>query len=123
MNTLTLSVNGLYLISDEKIYFTKEDKSYELNEISFNQWIDIFAENTSFAIQNKLIDRKDLYSFQRKLVYQLSEYFSFDKPEPTFLFAPQPLLQRRQPQSPSQPPLKFGKYLLQSLCDPAYREY
>ena len=79
MNTLTLSVNGLYLISDEKIYFTKEDKSYELNEISFNQWMDIFAENTSFAIQNKLIDHKTLYSFQRKLVYQLSEYFSFDK--------------------------------------------
>lgn len=79
MNTLTLSVNGLYLISDEKIYFTKEDKSYELNEISFNQWMDIFAENTSFAIQNKLIDCKTLYSFQRKLVYQLSEYFSFDK--------------------------------------------
>lgn len=79
MNTLTLSVNGLYLLNEEKIYFTKENKSYDLNEITFSQWVDIFMENTSFAIQNKLIDSGVLYSFHRKMVYQLSEHLSFDK--------------------------------------------
>ena len=55
MNDLKLSIDGLYLLGEEKIYFTNEGKSYDLNEISFNQWIDIFKENTKkqFLIMSK----------------------------------------------------------------------
>ena len=76
MNDLKLSIDGLYLLGEEKIYFTNEGKSYDLDEISFNQWVDILKENTIFAIKNNLMEIKELYSFQRKMVYKLSEGFS-----------------------------------------------
>ena len=85
MNDLKLSIDGLYLLGEEKIYFTNEGKSYDLNEISFNQWIDIFKENTIFAIKNNLVEIKNLYSFQRRMVYQLSEGFSNEN-KSTILF-------------------------------------
>ena len=78
MNNLTLSINGLYLLNEEKIYFVNESKSYELDEISFNQWVDIFKENTSFALKNSLVEIKELYSFHRRMTYQLSESFSYE---------------------------------------------
>ena len=85
MNDLKLSIDGLYLLGEEKIYFTNEGKSYDLDEISFNQWIDIFKENTIFAIKNNLVEIKNLYSFQRRMVYQLSEGFSNEN-KSTILF-------------------------------------
>lgn len=78
-NNLTLSVNGLYLLNEEKIYFVNENKSYGLDDISFTQWIDIFKENTSFALKNNLLESKDIYSFHRKMTYQLSEGFSYEQ--------------------------------------------
>jgi L-fucose isomerase-like protein len=44
--SLKLSINGLYLYNEEKIYFVNESKSYDLDDVSFNQWVDIFKENT-----------------------------------------------------------------------------
>ena len=66
MNDLKLSINGLYLFNEDKIYFVNESKSYNLNDVSFNQWVDIFKENTIFALKNNLLEIKELYSFNRK---------------------------------------------------------
>ena len=79
MIDLKLSINGLYLYNEEKIYFVNESKSYDLNDVSFNQWVDIFKENTLFALKNNLLEIKELYSFNRKMVYQLTESFSYDE--------------------------------------------
>jgi hypothetical protein len=84
-NNLTLSVNGLYLLNEEKIYFVNESKSYDLDEISFKQWINIFKENTQFALKNNLLEIKELYSFHRKMTYQLSEQCT-DEERTRFIF-------------------------------------
>ena len=83
MNDLKLSINGLYLFNEDKIYFVNESKSYNLNDVSFNQWVDIFKENTIFALKNNLLEIKELYSFNRKMVYQLSESFSHEEKSKT----------------------------------------
>jgi hypothetical protein len=79
MIDLKLSINGLYLYNEEKIYFVNESKSYDLDDVSFSQWVDIFKENTLFALKNNLLEIKELYSFNRKMVYQLTESFSYDE--------------------------------------------
>lgn len=83
MNDLKLSINGLYLFDKEKIYFVNESKSYDIDDISFNQWVDIFKENTLFSLKNNILEIKELYSFNRKMVYGLSEYFSHDEKSKT----------------------------------------
>ena len=64
MIDLKLSINGLYLYNEEKIYFVNESKSYDLNDVSFNQWVDIFKENTLFALKNNLLEIKELFFFK-----------------------------------------------------------
>jgi hypothetical protein len=78
-NNLTLSINGLYLLNEEKIYFVNEDKSYGLDDLSFGQWVNIFKENTSFALKNNLLESKEIYSFHRKMTYQLFEGYTYDQ--------------------------------------------
>lgn len=78
MSSLVLSKNGHYLINDEKIYFASENKSYDLNEISNEKWIDILKENTQFCLQNKLTSIVEIASYHRKLTYNIFENLSFD---------------------------------------------
>jgi hypothetical protein len=78
MNTLKLSLNGLYLLSEEKIYNAKENKSYLLEDVTISQAIDILSENTLHSIKHNLVEVNELISFQRKITYQLFENLDFD---------------------------------------------
>lgn len=77
--SLRLSNNGLYLINEERIYFAVENKSYPLEDISTEKWLDILSENTRFSIKNNMADMPDLVKYQRKVTYQLLEHFSTDE--------------------------------------------
>lgn len=79
MDTLKISINGLYLLSEDKIYFAKEDKSYELNELSFGTIVDILKENTVFSLNHNIHEKTDLIKFQRKSIGQLLENFNIDE--------------------------------------------
>jgi len=78
MGNLVLSNNGLYLISEDKIYFATENRSYSINEISVPKWIDILNENTQFSIKNQLVEVKEIISYHRRVTYQLMESLNFD---------------------------------------------
>lgn len=78
MDTLKLSINGLYLVSEDKLYNAKENKIYRLEDVTIPQAIDILNENTIYSIKNKLVEVNELISYQRKITYQLFENFDFD---------------------------------------------
>jgi hypothetical protein len=78
LNSLYLSNNGLYLLNDEKIFFAVEEKSYSLEEIELPKWVEILRENSEFSLKHELIDINELFSFNRKVTYQILERFSFD---------------------------------------------
>lgn len=58
------------------MYSVYEDKSYKLDEISLEKFIDIFSENTHFSLKHKIHEIKELAAYQRRITYQLMEGLS-----------------------------------------------
>jgi len=78
MKNFKLSNNGLYLIMDDKVFFANEKKTYLIEDITFDKWLDIFKENTQFSIKHNLVEINELASFHRKVTYKLFESFKSD---------------------------------------------
>jgi hypothetical protein len=78
MSLFKVSLNGLYFVSEERIYSLAEDKSYNWGEFSIERSLQILKENSIYAYENKLVDIYEIVNYQRRVTYQLLENFSFD---------------------------------------------
>lgn len=76
MESIFISTNGNYFITDKVMYSVYEDKSYQLDEISLGKFIDIFSENTQFSLKHRIHEIKELAAYQRRITYQLMEGLS-----------------------------------------------
>jgi hypothetical protein len=76
MESIFISTNGNYFVTNEIMYSVYEDKSYKLDEISLEKFIDVFAENTQFSLKNRIHEIKELAAYQRRITYQLMEGLS-----------------------------------------------
>ena len=76
MESIFISTNGNYFVTNEVMYSVYEDKSYKLDEISLEKFIDVFAENTQFSLKHRLHEIKELAAYQRRITYQLMEGLS-----------------------------------------------
>jgi hypothetical protein len=63
---------------DDKVFFANEKKTYLIEDITFDKWLDIFKENTQFSIKHNLVEINELASFHRKVTYKLFESFKSD---------------------------------------------
>jgi hypothetical protein len=79
MENLLMSKNGMYIVTPDNVYSIAEDKTYFINEITVDKWLDIFKENSIFSIKNKLIGITEMASYHRKVSYQIIENYDFDK--------------------------------------------
>ena len=73
MENITISKNGMYLLTSENVYSVVEDKTYSIDEIEMPRWLDILNENTKYSIKNNLVEIKTLASYHRRVTYQLME--------------------------------------------------
>lgn len=78
MNTILVSRNGNYILAENNLYSIIEDKTYSLNEMSFEQYAGFLMENSSYLYKNKLMESVEIISQYRKLVYQICEHFKPD---------------------------------------------
>lgn len=73
MENITITKNGMYLLTSENVYSVVEDKTYSIDEIEMPRWLDILNENTKYSIKNNLVEIKTLASYHRRVTYQLME--------------------------------------------------
>jgi hypothetical protein len=78
MNGISVSKNGMYLISEQSVFSVIENKRYDWYDVTIDKWIDILSENTKYSISKKLISNKELASYHRKITYQLMESISYE---------------------------------------------
>jgi hypothetical protein len=71
MENIVVSLNGLYIITEDNLYSVAEDKTFNLDEVNLSKWIDIFRENTIFSLKNNLVESRDLAFYHRKVTYQI----------------------------------------------------
>lgn len=73
MNSILVSRSGNYMLAEGNLYSFVEDKTYSINEMSFEKLVGFFKENSSYLYKNKLMESTEIISIHRKLVYQISE--------------------------------------------------
>ncbi len=73
MKSILVSRSGNYMLAEENLYSFIEDKTYSINEMSFEKLIGFFKENSTYLYKNKLMESTEIISIHRKLVYQVSE--------------------------------------------------
>lgn len=76
METLKISLNSLYVVSEERIYCVAEDKSYNWENFSIRRAINVLKENSIYSYNNKLVDLHEIVSYQRRITYQILENYS-----------------------------------------------
>lgn len=73
MGPILMSRNGNYILTENNLYSFIEDKTYSLNEMSFERMTNFFKENSTYLYKNKLMESVKIISIHRKLVYQICE--------------------------------------------------
>lgn len=73
MNQMLMSINGAYVLVENRIYSSWEDKSYDVYDFGVDKWIDVLNENTIFSLKNNIHTLTELASYHRKITYQLME--------------------------------------------------
>jgi hypothetical protein len=61
------------MLAEGNLYSFIEDKTYSINEMSFERMAGFFKENSTYLYKNKLKESTEIISMHRKLVYQISE--------------------------------------------------
>jgi len=78
MENLLMSKNKMYIVTPDNVYSIVEDKTYSINEMTIDKWLDIFKENSIYSIKNKLIGITEMASYHRKVSYQIIENYDYD---------------------------------------------
>lgn len=76
MEAILMSRNGNYILTENNLYSFIEDKTYTINEMSFERMMSFFKENSTYLYKNKLMESVKIISIHRKLVYQICEQFN-----------------------------------------------
>lgn len=71
-----MSINGMYVITEDNVYSVAEGKSYNIHEINPKKWIDILSENNVYSLKNNMHTISGLASYHRRVTYQLMEGLS-----------------------------------------------